>query len=268
MSVETWRHKVSTSEGCKMLFESPNFKSDLTKCVIELHQLSIKLIQNTNNKSFDINLININFQKVILLYRTIRNLSSIKSQSKWIITQSNIISNIIDFLSIIFTKLCEIESLFTSSNQENELFVSLCDIIRAAFQIFCNLSFHSFDHNQNNNKNNIHSMLWQQFISKTLSSNIIILWIDKLLIAKWMKDKHKNNNIIIQTNISRILEPICAFLHEFIVNHSDHINDNELETIMTGLYNIQLIDIYCFGNNKNYLYQKINEKNEIKMDDK
>ena len=246
MSIALWRQKVSTSNGCKELFQSANFKSELLKCLMKIHESSMKLLQTTNNNSIDVKSINEDLQNIILLYRTIRNLASINEQSKWIVTESSIIINIVEYLNVVFIKLSSIVD-------EDELFVLLCDIIRAAFQLFCNLSFNEF------NDNTIHLALWQQFYSSQSSSNTISSWIDQLFMKMCKDNKY---GIIMQTNISRILEPIVAFLHEFIVNHQDCIKDDELNIIIKALYNIQLIDVKCFGNNKNYLYQKMENENK------
>ena len=252
MSVDSWRQQVSTSEGCKVLFQSVNFKTDLLKCLSQLHQ-------NPNNNEIDINA---NFQRIILLYRTIRNLASINEHSEWIIIESNIVSDVFEYLNKIFNKLMQVSFSTSANTNDDDLFVSFCDIIRAGFQLLCNLSFHEFD--VNHNKDNIHSVLWRQFYSPQ-SANFILLWIDQLL-KKLCKDNNKG--ILLQTNMSRILEPICALLHQFVVNQPDAINDKDLNIVTKILYKIQLIDVKCFGNNKNYLYQRTETENKSSDDNK
>ena len=245
MAVASWRQKVSTSDGCKSLFESTNFKTDLVEQLDLTHSTASKLIQSSSVDSKTLDCLN----EVILLYRTIRNLSSIKAQSEWIILQSDIIQKIIPFLSIVFKKSSESLSSPLSASASNDLFVYLCDIIRAAFQILCNLSFHTFSSN-----NNTHSAIWSHFVSSKSSSNYISWWINQLLLQTKRQQK---DNLLIQTNMSRILEPICAFLHEFIMNHEEIIHENNSELTVCAIYNIQLIDVHYFGNNKNYLYQRV-----------
>eukprot|EP01083_Nonionella_stella_P030437 83432_1 len=255
MSIEDWREKVSTSSGCKALFQSKNFQTDLINALNEWHESSLKWIQNATKHPSTLNATDIPLNKVILLYRTIRNLSSIQTHSLWIIAHSNIISKITHFLCTIFTTLYD-----HLSKEPTECFLLLCDVIRGAFQMFCNLSFHSFEHKQ-------HSMLWSHFRSSDLSSNYIVLWMEQWCITTQAQTHNRKVDVVIQTNVSRILEPICAFLHHLLIHYPHVMEDNESTMITQAMYHIQCIDVHYFGNNKNYLYEKVESKDSSDSSD-
>eukprot|EP01083_Nonionella_stella_P032523 89045_1 len=90
--------------------------------------------------------------------------------------------------------------------------------------MFCNLSFHSLEHKQ-------HSMLWSHFRSSDLSSNstsnYIVLWMEQWCIITQRHTHNPTVDIVIQTNVSRILEPICAFLHRFMIHYPHVMEDHE-----------------------------------------
>ena len=123
MSVETWRRSVSTTAGCIELFNAPRFKSDLVACLDALHESSLRALQSNDAGNGQ------EPQRLILLYRTIRNLCSVEAQARWIIVDSGIILKINSFLSNVFERLSFILSTFEDSS---DALVLCCDVIRAA----------------------------------------------------------------------------------------------------------------------------------------
>merc|ERR1719167_1115597 len=100
----------------------------------------------------------------------------------------------------------------------------------------------------------MHSILWSQFTSFD-DSNCLIHWISDLHDLT-QKQRKQITSDLFQSNMDRILEPICALLHQFIVHHQEIWSEQEVDDVMRAMFQIQMIDVQWFGNKKGYLYEK------------
>ena len=73
-------------------------------------------------------------------------------------------------------------------------------------------------------------------------------------------------NVEIQTNLSRALEPICAFWCEWMENHAELLADADAKRMVDVMFEIQLIDVAYFGNEQSYLYGKAEDGDEEDTD--